>query len=134
MPFALERDDARRWLTCRATGVLTIDETTDFIRSARADIAIRMWPLLVDARGCQTTMTIADVEAAVAIVCQVTEQKQQRGHVALVADDDALYRWFLDYETRCAAIGVRIIRVFREVSAAAEWLAILSAGRELGQG
>jgi hypothetical protein len=91
-----------------------------------------MWPLLFDASSCRTSMTAAAVDTAVGIVRQAAEQQQRRAHVALVADDDALYRWFLDYETRCAAIGVRGIRVFRQFEDAGRWLEIVSAARELG--
>jgi hypothetical protein len=134
VPITIERDDARRWLLSRATGELTITDITHFLRTARADIAVRMWPLLFDARGCGTAMTKADVPAAVAIVRTAIEQKQRRAHVALVADEDALYQWFLEYETQCAAIGVRIIRVFRELEEGRQWLEIVSAGRELASG
>jgi hypothetical protein len=33
----------------------------------------------------------------------------------MVADDDMLYQRFLLYETECAEIGVRVIRVFRQL-------------------
>jgi hypothetical protein len=76
-------------------------------------------------------MTTADAELAVAAVQKTVAQGQQRGHVALVADDDALYRWFLLYETECMKIGVRVIRVFRQIEDAERWLEIVSAAREL---
>ena len=131
MPITLTRDAARHWLRARANGSLSIDAVIDFLRTARAPIEFRMWPLLFDARGCTTTLTAADVEAAVAIVRKATEERQQRAHVALVADEDALYRWFLDYETRCAGMGVRIIRAFRLIDDAERWLEIVSAARDL---
>ena len=132
MPLTVTRDPARRWLLARAEGSLSITDVTEFLRTARASIELRMWPLLVDARSCGTSMTPADVAQAVDVVRQVAEQRQRRGHVALVADDDTLYRWFLDYETRCAEIGVRVIRVFRRNEDAERWLEIVSAARELG--
>ena len=132
VPFTVTPDAARRWLLARAEGTLAIADVTDFLRTARASIELRMRPLLVDARSCRTTMTPADVAQAVDIVRKVAEQRQRRGHVALVADDDTLYRWFLDYETRCAEIGVRVIRVFRRREDAERWLEIVSAARELG--
>jgi hypothetical protein len=53
-----------------------------------------------------------------------------RAHVALVTSDDALYRWALEYEVRCAELGVRVIRTFRQRADAERWLAVLStAGR-----
>jgi hypothetical protein len=92
-----------------------------------------MWQggLLVDARECRTTMRDADAETAAAVVRIATRQKQRRAHVAIVADDDSLCRWFLLYESRCEDAGVRIIRVFRQLDDADRWLDILSAAREL---
>jgi hypothetical protein len=130
--LTVTRDVARRRLLARAEGSLSITDVTDFLRTARAPIELRMWPLLVDARSCRTSMTPADVARAVAIVRTVAEQRQRRGHVALVADDDTLYQWFLDYETRCAAIGVSVIRAFRQIEDAERWLEIVSDARELG--
>jgi hypothetical protein len=128
----VRRDVSRRWLLARAVGSLSIDDTTEFLRTARAPIELRMWPLLFDARSCRTSMAAADVDKAVDIVRTVAGQQQRRAHVALVADDDVLHGWFLDYETRCAAIGVRVIRVFRQFEDAERWLEIVSDARELG--
>lgn len=130
MPISLTRDPQRRRLTADADGVLSLADILHFLRTARADSDLRMWPLLVDARGCSTTMTAADVDAAVAIVRSAAEQGQRRGHVALVADDEVLYRWFVLYETKCADAGARIIRVFNRREDAAQWLEIVSAARE----
>jgi len=132
MPITLDRDVRRRWLIAHATGALTIDEVIHFLRTARAPIEYRMWPLVVDARSCETTITDADVESAVAVVRQIGREGQQRGHVALIADDDTLYARFLLYETRCAEEHVRIIRVFRDAPEAEGWLSAVSAAREFG--
>jgi len=131
VPISVTHDLPRRWLLARAAGSLSIDDVVEFIRTQRAPLELRMSPLIFDARSCTTTMTAADVDKAVEVVRQVSEQRQQRAHVALVADNDQLYGWFLDYETRCAAIGVRIIRVFRNYDDAKRWLEIVSASREL---
>ena len=76
-------------------------------------------------------MTDADVDQAVAVVRIAARQKQRRAHVAIVANDDQLYRWFLLYETQCAEIGVRVIRIFRQLDDAERWLDIVSSAREL---
>jgi hypothetical protein len=47
------------------------------------------------------------------------------------ADDDALYRWFLLYEAKCAEAGVRVIRIFRQFEDAERGLEIVSAAHEL---
>jgi hypothetical protein len=131
MPIALDRDMGRRWMIATATGELTIHEVTGFLRTARSNVNDRMWPLLFDARGCWTSMTDADVQSAVAVVEEVGRQKQRRAHAAIIAGDDRLYRWLLLYEARCTEIGVRAIRVFRQLDDAERWLAIVSAAREL---
>jgi hypothetical protein len=124
------QDGRRRWLVCHATGVLTIDETVDFIRTARADVELQLWPLLFDATGATTTMVDEDVDRAAAIVAQAIQAGQRRGHVAIVADDDGLYRWMLSYETRCAGAGAPIIRIFQRRPDAERWLEIVSAARQ----
>ena len=131
MPIDCIRDERRRWLLARASDALSLEDTTTFLRTARARAEDRMWPMLVDARACRTTMTEADVEAAVAIVRAVARRNERRAHVAIAADDDALYRWFLLYEAKCAEAGVRVIRIFRQLQDAERWLEIVSAAREL---
>ena len=130
MPIEVIRDERRRWLLTRASGILGFDETATFLTTVRDPIDFRMWPLLFDARSCSTEMTDADVDRAVMIVSE-TAQRQRRGHVAIVADDDQLYRWLLLYETKVAAAGVRMIRVFHRLPDAERWLDIVSAAREL---
>ena len=119
-------DIQRRWLIARAYGSLSLEETTAFIRTARAKIERRMWPLLFDARACRTHMTVGDIQQAVEAVREAARRGQQRGHVALVADDDVLYRRFLLYETECAGIGAGVIRAFRQLDYAGRWLATIS--------
>lgn len=132
VPVTVERDLSRQWLRARANGTIAIADVTEFLRTVRAPIEMRMWPLVFDARGCRTSMTPAEVDLAVDVVRKVAEQRQRRAHVALVADDDAFYRWLLDYETRCSMLGVRVIRVFRQIEDAERWLEIVSAAPELG--
>ena len=132
MPIAVERDLSRGWIRARANGTLSIDDVLSFIKTVRAPIQMRMWPLLFDARSCRTSMTQADVDRMVDLVrTVVNDQHQQRAHVALVADDDGLFGRLLEYETRCAALGVRVIRVFRQHDDAQRWLDIVSSAREL---
>ena len=132
MAITTTRDERRKWLLARAIGSLSLDEVRTFVRDTRANVELRMWPMLFDARSCATSMTDDDVEAAVAIVRDVVSRGEQRGHVALVADDDVLYRWFLLYEARCVEAGVRVIRVFRQEGDAVRWLEIVSMAREFG--
>ena len=125
------RDTGKRWLVATATGAISIDEVLHFLRTARAPIELRMWPLLVDATSATTTMADEDVDRAVAVVRDAVDATGPRGHVAMVASSDRLYAWLLTYEIKCADIGVRFIRVFRHRIDAERWLDVMSAARNL---
>jgi hypothetical protein len=127
--ISMMRDEGRRWLVARATGSLAIDDVVGFLKTARADPQLHRWPLLFDARSCTTSMTAADVAAAVAVVRDAKDQG--RAHVAIIADNDQLYSYCVRYETHCHDLGVRVIRVFRQYVEAERWLAIVSSAREL---
>ena len=87
--------------------------------------------MLVDARETHGPLRIDDLEPAVALVKEVMERGGVRGHVAIAALDDEVSNGMLHYETRCAEIGVRVIRVFRLLADAERWLEIVSAARNL---
>jgi ribosomal protein S28E/S33 len=131
VPLAVTPDEGRRWVVVRATGVVTLGEILHLMQTARADLRYRMWPMFVDARGARTNAVDADVEAAVATVRHVVAREGARGYVALVADDESFFARMLLYEARCAQIGVRGIRTFRQAADAEKWLAIMSDGRYL---
>ena len=130
MSITLETDPQRQWLVATATGVITIDAVAELLRTARAPIELRMKPMLFHARGATTSMTDEDVDTAIGVV-RAAIASGPRGHVALVADDDRFYAWLMMYEVRCAAIGVRSIRVFRRRPDAERWLEVMSATRNL---
>lgn len=129
MPLAVERDDRRRWIVAHASGELTLADVLTLIQTARADVEHRMWPMLFDARGATTRATDQDIDRAVDAVRRVVETEGSRGHVAIVADDDVFFARVLLYEARCAEIGVRTIRAFRDTGDAQAWLEIVSAAR-----
>lgn len=130
VPIALERDQHRRRLVARVTGLLTIHETVVFLRTARADPAIETWPLIFDTRGATTDMTPEDVESAVATVDEIRRRSTiPRGHVAIIADDDLLYARMLLYETLLNEIGIGSVRAFRQPEAAERWLEIMHAAK-----
>jgi predicted metal-dependent peptidase len=129
--ISVGRDEKRHWLVATATGVLTRDEITTFIRTARASEELRMWPMLFVANDASTNMTDEDVDQAVAVVARALATTGARAHVAIVTSDDQLYSWMLLYEAKCADIGVRLIRVFRQQDDAERWLQIVSAARNL---
>ena len=129
MPIVLDPDVSGRRLVARVTETLTREDVLDFLRTARASINRQSWPLLVDALGATTSLAASDIEAAVGIVEAAVKRDGMRAHVALVADDDPLYDWFLNYEMRCMDLGVRVIRVFRQRPDAERWLEVVSAAR-----
>jgi hypothetical protein len=83
MPLSVGRDHKRGWICVRVWGALDIGEVLKVLGTA------------CEGRGSN------DPDAGI------------RGHVAIVALDDAVYTAMLHYETRRTEIGVRVIRVFR---------------------
>jgi hypothetical protein len=129
VPIHIREDRDRRWLYATITGELTLPDVLNFLRTARASSDREDWPLLVDGRGATTSMSDEDVEAAVAVVRAAVAKRGLRAHAALVADDDRLYTWSLMYETRCADVGVHVIRTFRQYPDAERWLSVMAATR-----
>ena len=129
MPIAVEHDERRRWIIATASGVFTLPDIITLIRTARASVEYRMWPMLVDAQTATTDMTEADVERAVEAIQRAARAEGPRAHVALVAHDDIVYARLLQYEMRCADVGLRTVRVFRQRPDAEHWLALLSGAR-----
>jgi hypothetical protein len=129
--ITVDRDAERSWFRVRADEEISIDQILELLRTARASTATQMWPMLCDLRGATSRLTPGDVDAAADVVRRALQITGPRAHVAIAADDDSLYRWMLAYETRCAALGVRTIRVFRRLPDAERWLEIVSAARNL---
>ena len=114
----------------RVTGVLSIHEALQFLRTATADAAIETWPLLFDTSGATTSITPEEIESAVAVVDEIRRTSTiPRGHVAIIADDNLLYARMLLYETLLNEIGIRTVRAFRQADAAERWLDIMHAAR-----
>ena len=125
------RDEQKRWLRVKCVGVLTLDELLNFLRTARSSLELRMWPMMFDGDEASTDMTAEDVLSAAAVVQDAIETTGMRAHVAVATSDDRLYRWMLLYEAKCADIGARVVRVFRQHDDAERWLEIVSAARNL---
>jgi hypothetical protein len=119
----------RRWIIVRMSGVVSLREVLTLIQTARANVEHRMWPMLVDAGSATTDVTEQEVETAATAVQRAVQTGGERGHVALATADDVMYARMLQYETRCAELGVRVIRVFRQKPDAEQWLALVSAVR-----
>jgi hypothetical protein len=120
--FRVEYDPQRRWIYVHVTVSLTLRDALDVIQTARADSEHQMWPMLVDARGIENTITLEEVDQAVEAVRAAARTQGLRGYAALVADTDSLFDRFLVYEVRCAQIGVAVIRAFRNPRDARQWL------------
>jgi len=125
-------DDPQRRVIVRVTGEWSLDAALEVMRTARADADHQLWPMLVDARGAKSALTVADVERMLDAVQDARRRQGMRGYVALVADDDTLYARLLYYEMRAAQIGVGVIRAFRERRDAEQWLAIMADSWKFG--
>ena len=129
MPLTPEFNERRRRILVRGTGVIRADDVVALITTARADIEHRMWPMLVDASGATTDITESDVDRLATLVRDAVDTQGMRGLVAIAASDDTLYARMLSYETKCAANGVNVIRIFRHAVDADRWLDIVGAAR-----
>jgi hypothetical protein len=135
MPIAVTHDKRQRRLDARATGVLTLDEILSFIRTARAPVEYRDCPLLFDARGATIHESAENVEPVIhEIQSAAAREHGVRSHVAVVADDDALFRFCLAYEARLIAAGLPVVRVFRERTDAEQWLTTMANTRRFQAG
>jgi hypothetical protein len=132
VPLRPSFDERVHCVLVRGTGVITLDDVLTLIRTARAHVDHRMWPMLVDARGATTDLTVEDVDRLAAAVQNAHDTQGPRGHVAIVADDETMYGRMLAYEAKCAAFGVSYIRVFRQYNDADRWLDIVAAARHFG--
>ncbi len=130
---AVEFDRERQWVRVRVTDQFTASDAVGVIRTARADAEHQMWPMLVDATSARNALSDEDVDEMVAAVREAARRQGTRGHVALVADDDVLFSRLLRYEAQTALLGVRVIRVFRELRDADEWLRIMSVAWKFGE-
>jgi hypothetical protein len=129
VPLTPDFNDRRRRILVRGTGVIRYEEVVALLTSARADVEHRLWPMLVDATGATTDITESDVDRLAALVKTAVETEGMRGLVAIAASDDTLFARMLSYETKCAALGINVIRIFRQADDAGRWLDILAAAR-----
>jgi len=129
VPLTPDFNDRRRRILVRGTGVIRFDEVVALLSTARADVEHRMWPMLVDAAGATTDITESDVDRLAELVRKAVQTQGMRGLVAIAASDDTLYARMLSYETKCAAHGINVIRIFRQADDAGRWLDIVGAAR-----
>lgn len=129
MRATVGRNHRRRWLEAEVSGRIDIEDAIRFLRTVRANPDDSDWPLLFDATSATSGLAAADVDRAVAVVRDALSRSGLRAHVAIVADDPDLHHWFLEYETKCAESGVRVIRVFPERARAEAWLDAVAVAR-----
>jgi hypothetical protein len=131
VPLTVAQDNRRGWIVVRGHGTLDFAEIVRLIGTTRAAVEHRMVPMLFDAQEVTGSLSDEDIERAAEAVREAVRRGGPRGHVAIVAPDDGVYAGMLRYETRCADNGVRVIRVFRQLPDAEQWLEVVSAARNL---
>jgi len=130
VPIELRVDVAARRLYAKASGVLTLLDCLTFVKTARAPVERRDWPMLFDAMDATTTEGEASIDQLVdEIIKMAAQEPGPRAYVALAAGDDALYRLMLYYEARLTDASIRVVRVFRQVADAQRWLDTMTAAR-----
>ena len=121
MAISVVRDDECRRLTATATGELAFPELLLFLGTVRTG-ELEQYTLLFDATGATTAISSAEIAALADRVRTIKIQTGLRAPAALVAKADALFGLMRMYETLCENVGVDVIRAFRTVEAASEWL------------
>ena len=101
------------------------------INTARASVATRMVKLIFDAREASGSMSPDEIGQVVDALEAAMNIGGRRGHAAIVVSDCVVYQAMLDFESRCAVIGITWVRVFSGLPDAERWLRIVSAARDL---
>jgi hypothetical protein len=131
VPIAVEHDERRRWIIAIASGVLTLADVITLIRTARASVEYRMWPMLVDAQTATTDMTEADVERTVEAIQRGSSRRTAGTRRAGGA---RRYRLRAPAAVRDALRGHRHAKRPRQRPDAERWLALLSGARNSVEG
>ena len=88
MPVSTVADEARRQIVATATGVLTLAELREFVRTARVADR-RHWSLIFDLTLAEMPISTAQVQGLVDAVGSAVKDEGRRGPVAIIAPDDA---------------------------------------------
>lgn len=121
MPITVDRDDERRRLVARATGTLTVAELVEFVRTERTG-NLSQYQLFFDATTATARATPQDARLlAHQVITDSARTGGVRGPVAIIAND-ALLDLALAYEALCHGAGLHVIRVFRSIEEAEQWL------------
>lgn len=119
MPIAYTRDDARRRITTKATGTITVDDVLRFLDAQHAEGAWG-YSVLADVREVtETTITAADTHTLAERVRKLSKEGK-RGPEAFVASAPLIYGMTRMYGGLTGAS--QSVCVFAELAEAEEWL------------
>ena len=130
MALSIEPDPVRGWSTARAASHTTVEDVVTTINTARASVATRMEPMIFDGREASGSTSPDEIGPVVDALEAAMNIGGRRGHAALVVSDRAVYKPLLDLGSRCAVIGIPLVRVLFGLPDAERWLRIVS-GRDL---
>ncbi len=116
MKFA--RDDARQRITVIESGKVSMLDVLSIIERHYGEATSR-YALLADFRGASTTLTSPDIRSMANRMANLGAA--ERGPVAVVATDPALFAVAHLYEQLTENVGVRF-RAFHDIAAAEAWL------------
>jgi hypothetical protein len=120
MPITVTRDDQRKLIVAVGTGTITAQDVFAFVRDHRSGI-LQTYRLLVDGREAQMRAQVSDATTLANQVATEARLSGGRGPTAIVAGT-AVYLLATAYETLSHGAGVHVIRVFREIDEARQWL------------
>ena len=118
MTFTVTVDHARRCVTARAEGSITLDDIHAHLEEERAALGLP-YAELIDARGYRPAFSPRDVRAIVDTLRRLGKDSRL-GPTAIVVDDDVGYGMLRMLEMLVE--DVCAIRPFRQEEAATEWL------------
>ena len=119
MPIEVAFDDARRLVTMRISGSVSMQEVIA-TRTAQAAAGRWSYAYTVDSRASTRPPTTEELHVLRAAVAQLSLQHGQVGPVALIAPSDAGYGMGRMYEVFASPTR---FAVFRELAHAERWLA-----------
>jgi hypothetical protein len=122
MPIIYERDDARRRISVKLTGRVTVDDLLAIVDRQAAE---QTWhySLCYDARGItkDAVSTVDEVRQVLRHVVQTSARHGARGPVAIVTDNPGDYAMVRMYSSLGAEERITV-EVFRDPSDAVRWL------------
>ena len=123
MPWTVVRDDAARRIVATGNGRFRAEDTIEVLESLSQSGALT-YGMLFDGRSMTGTPTVADVKP----INDATTPRVDRavGPIAIVVTSPDLYRTACAYAVLARSRG-GVVEVFRDLRAAEEWLADVTA-------